>query len=215
MKLCLLNPLIQVKLMTIIIERMVILAQTSLSSSSSSSSMSSNNHNSIYADSAHPAMKLLNHLRWCDVIYDPKHLINSLLEPISILPKPFQIEIISSLPSLIPEKDTNHYELIKQLQELMETFPELVPSVLECVSNLCLSPDSSGLKIMVTKCLHTYLSFIYIYIYIYIYMCVCVCVCVCVCSLCSAHLSFLFISLSQCICMYTYIYIYIYDVKER
>ncbi len=208
MKLCLLNPLIQVKLMTIIIERMVILAQTSLSSSSSSSSMSSNNHNSIYADSAHPAMKLLNHLRWCDVIYDPKHLINSLLEPISILPKPFQIEIISSLPSLIPEKDTNHYELIKQLQELMETFPELVPSVLECVSNLCLSPDSSGLKIMVTKCLHTYLSFIYIYIYIYINVCVCVCVCVCMFFVLS---SFEFsLHLFESMYMYVYIYIYIY-----
>ena len=166
LKLCLLNSLIQQELMTIVIERMVMLAQASGSSSSNSNR---DGGTGIQADSAHPAMKLLNHLRWCDVIYDPKQLIERLMEPLSILPKPFQIEIISSLPSLTSEKDS-HDELVRQLQEIMESFPELAPCVLECVSSLCLAPDCHSLRNMVS-----------LYMYVCMYVCTFVCMYVCVC----------------------------------
>ena len=30
-------------------------------------------------DSSHPALKLLNHIRWCDVIYQPKTVVELLM----------------------------------------------------------------------------------------------------------------------------------------
>ena len=43
------------------------------------------------------------------------------------------------------------HDITSEPQEILESFPELVPCVLECVSNLCLSPDSLGLKSMVSR----------------------------------------------------------------
>ena len=136
LKICLLEEPVQAELMAIIIERMIMLAQSSSGS------------DGICVDSAHPAMKLLNHLRWCDVIYDPKQLVDRLMEPVTILPTPFQIEIISSLPGLVADTDDQN-QLVSALQDITESHPELVPCVLETVSNLCLPPDSKGLSDMV------------------------------------------------------------------
>lgn len=64
LKLILRLPTIQLKLMEFLIQRMIELSPESQTSA---------------IDSSHPALRLLNHIRWCDVIYQPKNIVECLM----------------------------------------------------------------------------------------------------------------------------------------
>ena len=63
LKLLLRLPVIQTTLIEFLIQRMMVLSE----------------NESEQLDSSHPALKLLNHIRWCDVIYQPKTVVELLM----------------------------------------------------------------------------------------------------------------------------------------
>jgi hypothetical protein len=66
-------------------------------------------------------LQILNHIRWCEVLYNPYHVINLLLEAVHVLPSCLQIEIISSLPGLSTDAITG--KIIEELQLIAESTP--------------------------------------------------------------------------------------------
>ena len=109
--------------------------------------LSTNTSFSENFDMAHASTKILNHIRWCDIIYDSKSLLDKLMESVPILPRSLQIELISSLPGLASDND--QIPLVCQLKEVTETIPELIPCVLDTVTNLCLPAQSRAAKMMI------------------------------------------------------------------
>ena len=67
LKLMLRLPSVQPSLMIILIEKIMELAANDDISQGRS------------LDSGHPALRLLNHIRWCDIIYDPKAIVESFM----------------------------------------------------------------------------------------------------------------------------------------
>ena len=109
-------------------------------------------HNKNDDDSIQIALQVLNHLRYCDVIYEPKELMTFLLRdaiPQLPLAPTLQVEIISGIPALCP--DSGKDDAIKLFLGIIDTYPDLMPSVLEAISNLCLQPFSKSLKIVFDK----------------------------------------------------------------
>ena len=64
-------------------------------------------------------IKLFNHIRWCDVIYNPTQLTSKLLEYLNLFPPSLRIEIISTLPSLVTER--NKESLVDSLLQSVES----------------------------------------------------------------------------------------------
>ena len=124
LKLSLLNPALQGELITFLVEKMVLLVQVE-----EEGDHSVGNASVVPTfDSSHPAIKVLNHLRWCDVIYNPRLLVESLMDAVTIFPRPIQIEIISSLPGLAADKD--QHELLEKLQVSLYSPLSPLPSLL-------------------------------------------------------------------------------------
>lgn len=59
--------------------------------------------------------------------------------------------MISSLPGLVSDKDQE--ALVQQLQDLTQSIQELIPCVMETITNLCLPPNSKALISMVSHSL--------------------------------------------------------------
>jgi hypothetical protein len=99
-------------------------------------------------DSDHLAMRVLNHIRWCDVIYDGRPLLDAFFGVLPALPHALQVEVVTSLP--IITVDAMHSDIVLQLHELGSNTPALVPSILETLSNLSLPPRSPALETALT-----------------------------------------------------------------
>ena len=94
-------------------------------------------------DSKSLSMRLLNLIRWSDVIYEPEVCFEKFLEVVRIVPSTMQIEMISSLP--IIASDNYHETLIDRLKEIASELPHLVPIVLETFTHLSITPDSQAM----------------------------------------------------------------------
>ena len=95
-------------------------------------------------DSGHLAMRVLNHIRWCDVIYDGGPLLQAFFSVLPALPHALQVEVVTSLP--IVTVDAMHSGIVSQLHELGSDTPALVPCILETLANLSLPPRSPALE---------------------------------------------------------------------
>ena len=92
------------------------------------------------------AKTTLNHLRWCDCVYHSRELLVDLLMSVPLLQtRSMQIEVITSMPALGSEQ--NETLLVKELMKLTAVHFELLPSVLETISNLCLPSTSPAHKL--------------------------------------------------------------------
>eukprot|EP01041_Mallomonas_annulata_P003326 gene3326-6581_t len=89
-------------------------------------------------------INIINHIRWCDILYDSHVTLGLLLQAVEVLPQPLQIEIISAIPALV--NDSESEEVVSQLLQLEDSCPELIPSVLEAVGNLALPAESQALN---------------------------------------------------------------------
>jgi hypothetical protein len=111
------------------------------------------------------AMALLNHIRWCEVLFYPKvphdsvalfvvplfvytspwsqALTDKLLEAVPILPRAMQIEVISTLPAFANDRD--HAALVTALLPMAHE-PPLVACVLDTISNLCLPAQCKEMR---------------------------------------------------------------------
>jgi hypothetical protein len=88
-------------------------------------------------------MNIFNHIRWNDSIADPSYLVEKIVnEFIHSLAsdKSFQIEVISSLPALLPEQ--NHEQLVQSLLDFLAMNSDLVPCIFDTISNLSLPKNS-------------------------------------------------------------------------
>ena len=83
-------------------------------------------------------LHILNHIRWCEYIYDSVWLISHLVDTTHALQDcSLVIEILSSLPTFAAE----HHEhlLLNKLLDLLDTrSTDLLPCVIETIGNLCL-----------------------------------------------------------------------------
>lgn len=59
------------------------------------------------------ALEILNHIRWCEVIYYPRVLLDLVMDSITAMPPALQIEWIVALPGLTADRDqaalVSHY----------------------------------------------------------------------------------------------------------
>lgn len=91
------------------------------------------------------AMNIFNHIRWNDIILDPCYVVEKLmneLAPSLSMDQSFQIEVISSLPALLPESD--HEQLVQSLLDMVRSNPDLVSCIFDTISNLSLPKNSSA-----------------------------------------------------------------------
>jgi hypothetical protein len=65
------------------------------------------------------ALNILNHIRWCEVHYNPRAVLTLLLDTVEVLPKSLQIDVISALPAVASDRD--HPGMVERLLEIMES----------------------------------------------------------------------------------------------
>lgn len=66
-------------------------------------------------------ISVFNHVRWCESIFEPNSLIECIINAIPLLPEYFQIEAISTLPSIaVDSQDT---ALVERLLDFIDSFP--------------------------------------------------------------------------------------------
>ena len=58
----------------------------------------SNQNNSIRSSNSSIAMSILNHIRYCETVYCPRHFLSLLTDILPVLPHTTQLEVISALP---------------------------------------------------------------------------------------------------------------------
>ena len=80
---------------------------------------------------------ILNHIKWCESITEPRELVLSLQEIVAsqALPRWLQLEIVSALPAMSP--DRYHEELAMQLLHIADSVPG------ERLMSVCRSVDRS------------------------------------------------------------------------
>ena len=83
--------------------------------------LNSNDTSSTESDSFEIAMKIFNHIRWCDVIFQPVEVIETLLDSLAVLPKDLRIEVISTLPSL--SSDVMREDIVVSLLTFLDCQP--------------------------------------------------------------------------------------------
>ena len=66
-----------------------------------------NNQNNIARSSnSSIAMSILNHIRYCETVYCPRHFLSLLTDILPVLPHTTQLEVISALPGTYSEVRT-------------------------------------------------------------------------------------------------------------
>jgi hypothetical protein len=93
------------------------------------------------------SLGLLNHIRWCDVIYETSVLVRAILDVLPILLLSLQIEFITSFPGLSAEKE--HELLVIRLLDVTKSSTELIPCVFEAIMNLSLPSHSLSLSLAI------------------------------------------------------------------
>jgi hypothetical protein len=141
LKLLLRVKVTQTACLEIIVERVLGLsAEAEADTESSAPSPSPAPAPSAAAHKLSLCVQCLNHVKWCDSVQQPEQLLSLLLDAVQVLPLPLQIEVVSALPGISP--DRSHDQLVDQLVEVAQMTGELVPCVLEAISNLGLMPGS-------------------------------------------------------------------------
>lgn len=82
---------------------------------------------------------ILNNLRWLNIVTNGEALADKLLEILDATPEHVQVEIIGSLPEIIP--DSFHSKIALALDEKM-TATNLTPAILDTFTNLTLKPEA-------------------------------------------------------------------------
>ena len=62
-----------------------------------------NKNKNINNDNSIIAVSVLNHIRYCEIVYSPRYLLSLLVDILCVLPHTMQIEIISALPGKYEE----------------------------------------------------------------------------------------------------------------
>lgn len=110
-----------------------------------STQSSNQNRYKINENLRYSALNIFNRIRWCDVIYEPLIVIDTLIT--SVMPilndESFKIEVVSTLPSICP--DSRHSNLAENLIEFLTVDPSLIPCIFDTISNLNLSKSSDAM----------------------------------------------------------------------
>lgn len=80
---------------------------------------------------------IINQLKWLDRIVDGKDLSSKLMQMVSVAPVEIQRDIITSLPEIL--EDSQHGDLAKELNGLLQQNTQLAVPILDALSSLNLS----------------------------------------------------------------------------
>ncbi|XP_073707909.1 Fanconi anemia group D2 protein [Garra rufa] len=80
---------------------------------------------------------IINQLKWLDRIIDGKDLSSKLMQMVSVAPVEIQRDIITSLPEIL--EDSQHGDMAKELNGLLEQNTQLTVPILDALSSLSLS----------------------------------------------------------------------------
>ena len=85
---------------------------------------------------------LISQLRWLPFVQDGSNLVTQLLECMSACPRHIQKEIVSAIPEIAD--DTQQYQVVTALEELLESDTEMSVVVFDCFSQLDLIPEHAS-----------------------------------------------------------------------
>ena len=96
---------------------------------------------------------ILNHMRWCEQIYHPEDLIKQLATALPAMNNIATIiDMISVLPALVSDEAKTEELVVRSLLAALDERPEeLLPSILDAVSNMCLNSESAHLKLIFAR----------------------------------------------------------------
>ncbi|XP_039629383.1 Fanconi anemia group D2 protein [Polypterus senegalus] len=80
---------------------------------------------------------IINQFKWLDRVVDCKDLASKLMQLVAVAPVEIQRDIITSLPEIL--EDTQHDDISKELNCLLQTNPPLTVPILDALSSLRLS----------------------------------------------------------------------------
>lgn len=82
---------------------------------------------------------ILSQLRYLPHIKDPENFTSKLLDVIEIAPFPAQLEILDSIPAILPDSEYN--ETATKLGDLLERHDELSNAIIDCLNTLNIDPE--------------------------------------------------------------------------
>ncbi|XP_065829694.1 Fanconi anemia group D2 protein-like isoform X2 [Oscarella lobularis] len=82
---------------------------------------------------------VISQMQWLDTVVQSKDLADKLLEVLPVLSASVQKELIVALPEVLP--DSEHPQVVGQLQELLAENADLAASIIEAMTNLNVSQD--------------------------------------------------------------------------
>ncbi|KAJ8409352.1 hypothetical protein AAFF_G00235500 [Aldrovandia affinis] len=80
---------------------------------------------------------IMNQLKWLDKVIDSKDLADKLMQLVAVVPVEIQRDIITSLPEIL--EDSQHSEIAKELNSLLQQNTQLTVPILDALSSLNLS----------------------------------------------------------------------------
>ncbi|XP_066554205.1 Fanconi anemia group D2 protein isoform X1 [Amia ocellicauda] len=81
---------------------------------------------------------IINQFKWLDRVIDSKDLASKLMQLVAVAPGEIQRDIITSLPEILD--DTQHNDIAKELNTLLQQNTQLSVPILDALSSLNLSP---------------------------------------------------------------------------
>ncbi|MGH0174593.1 UNVERIFIED_CONTAM: hypothetical protein FKN15_002092 [Acipenser sinensis] len=82
---------------------------------------------------------IINQFKWLDRVMDSKDLASKLMQLVAVAPVEIQRDIITSLPEIL--EDTQHNDIAKELNSLLQKNTQLTVPILDALSSLNLSSD--------------------------------------------------------------------------
>lgn len=94
-------------------------------------------YDSVGSDGINLPRLIINQFKWLDRIVDSKDLTTKIMQLISVAPVEIQHDIITSLPEIL--EDSQHNDVAKELNALLQQNTQLTVPVLDALSSLHLS----------------------------------------------------------------------------
>ena len=82
--------------------------------------------------------RLLDHVRWCDCVFDSRRLLETIFDVMQSLPPERRCDLIVALPGLASDKPEDQTLVVKTLLEMLDEGPDVTPSILEALANMSL-----------------------------------------------------------------------------